>query len=96
MNEKAIESAGLKPALKHIKVFSKTHEQIQRTTKELREIFTFEAQKTGLLISNKGKGRDMIPGQPEAVEYLLFKGAINGDFKTEYVRELIQRAKGVQ
>ena len=77
-------SAGSQPALhtdsidteyrlKHIKVFAKNHALIQDTVRQLNEKFSEKAKACGIRISNKGRGRDILPSQPEAVEFFFEK-----------------------
>lgn len=81
-----------KPKLKHIKVFEADHEKITKNVELLRIKFNEKATAEKIAISNKGKGRDLVPSQPEAMEY-FFGGYASMD---EYVGVLIQRAKAAQ
>ncbi len=74
--------------LKHIKVFAKNHALIQDTVRQLNEKFSEKAKACGIRISNKGRGRDILPSQPEAVEFFFEKISMD-----EYVDRLIQRAQ---
>ncbi len=77
--------------LKHVKVFAKNHALIQDTVRQLNEKFFEKARACGIRISNKGRGRDILPSQPEAVEFFFEKISMD-----EYVDRLIQRAQGVK
>lgn len=79
-------------SIKHVKVFLKEHEKIKKNVQLLREKFLDKAKYQGIDISNKGKGRDVIPSQPEAMEY--FFG--HWDSMDDYVNTLIERAKAAQ
>ncbi len=85
------ESIDAENRLKHIKVFAKNHALIQDTVRQLKEKFSEKAKASGIRISNKGKGRDILPSQPEAVEFFLEKISMD-----EYVDRLIRRAQGVK
>lgn len=81
-----------KPKLKHIKVFAADHDKIKKNVELLRTKFNEKATAAGIIISNKGKGRDLVPSQPEAMEF--FFGAYPS--MDAYVYLLIQRAKAAQ
>lgn len=77
--------------LKHIKVFPAEHEKITKNVELLRTKFIKKTLAEKIIISNKGKGRDMVPSQPEAMEYFF-----SGYSMDEYVEVLVQRAKAAQ
>lgn len=91
MNETNQDSAGSKPALKHIKAYECDHTKVTAALEKVRVKFFETTQARGLQISNKGKGRALIPGYPEALNYLL-----SGEPLDEFIEKLIQRATGAQ
>lgn len=86
------DSAGSKPALKHVLVTPERHALIMKTLVEIKQLFFDEAKAQSIIVKQKGRYHN-IPGQAEAVEYLAIG---NGNQMTEFVRGLIQKAKGAQ
>lgn len=84
-----------KPALKHVLVLPERHAQIMNILDEMKQIFYERAKAQGVPIKSRREGRN-VPGQAEAAEYLFQKSAIQGDFITLFVDELLQKAKGAQ
>lgn len=81
-------SAGSKPALRHIRVFTPEHEQIMKNVSLLEVEYFKRAQALGIPIRKKGKFRNT-PGQAEAMEF-FFAGISMSD----YIETLIDRAAG--
>ncbi|MDD5615240.1 MAG: hypothetical protein PHH85_03480 [Candidatus Methanoperedens sp.] len=82
-------SAGSKPALRHIKVFSTEHEQIMKNVSLLEVEYFKRAQALNIPIRKKGKYRN-VPGQAEAMEYFFA-----GISMSEYIETLIGRANTI-
>jgi len=93
MSQNTEVGAGAEPALRKlrfVKVFPGDHTALTETVKILQEKFTEKASALGIKISNKGKGRDIIPSMPEAVEFRL-----SGEDLDRYVSTLIRRAQTI-
>lgn len=100
MNEIKQDSAGSKPALKHVVVFDVQHSQINALSQKISEKFCEKAKALGIKLKKRGKNRN-VPGQPEAVEclftvsYMDMTKPLDG-LVNNYIEDLIKKVQGAQ